>query len=140
VALFSGIFETLPASQWHAVVQFYQPHVELTDEQALSHRWAISREQPDLPSHAGKACAQLWRFSKRLREANIEDDEQRKIIQAQVHPNNHTRYRSRDGRIITVTVVRRPDPDYPKMIKALGDEMLRKHGLAPGEIKSETST
>jgi hypothetical protein len=104
-----------------AVIGLCQPHVELTAEQAVSHRLRVTRAQPHLPARAGRGFAQLYALFEEAAAIALHADDEQAFFDVIWH---HTRpatvvVNAQTGRRVTVRGARKAEPDYNKLAHAV---------------------
>jgi hypothetical protein len=112
--------ELSPTEQW-LLHNYFQPSKDLTKEQLLVHRDEITKRRPGLPQQAGRAYAKFQSAAAAWAVHAV------RARHAALAPAGRTK---RGERLISVKAVVRPEPDYPKLARALlkmaEDELAKK--------------
>lgn len=105
-------FEKLSGNDQLTLHQYFAPSKELSDDELLAHRQAVTLEEPSLPNQAGKTWARLQRI--------IAGQEAAYTYAPARHQPSRVPAGSRGKRHnIIVTSVLRPEPDVRKIAEAL---------------------
>ncbi|MFG6279580.1 hypothetical protein [Microbacterium sp. 5K110] len=87
--------------------EYFEPTMDLTDDQAIAYRQAVTAEWPNLPQRAGKAYAQFTRVIAQL------EAEPPRLKTSPKSKHRRTPY------IVRVEALARPDVDFDKLARAL---------------------
>jgi hypothetical protein len=116
------LYSILEVNQQWEVHRFYQPSKELSEEELIAHRKAITKEQPGLPAVAGRHFALLYQ-SFRVAYAYADGDEMR--FRSAISQMSRQRPPHQTGkRQVWVRAVANPEPDLAKLASALIDLAL----------------
>jgi hypothetical protein len=104
------------------VHRFYQPSKELTEEELIAHRKAVTKEEPGLPATAGQHFTLLYQ-SFRVAFEYAKGDEMR--FRRAISQMSKQRPLHQTGkRQVWIRAVANPEPDLAKLASALIDLAL----------------
>ncbi len=106
--------ELSPQEQWY-LHDYFRPSEQLSDDELLAHRKAISRQRPSLPQSAGRAFNLLVRMLQRSWSRSRRDPEARGAVA------NHAVHH------IIVRAVVQPKPDVDMYARAVVQMVMKKH-------------
>lgn len=116
------LYSILEVNQQWEVHRFCQPSKELSEEELIAHRKAVTKEQPGLPAIAGRHFALLYQ-SFRVAFEYAKGDEMR-FRRAISQMSRQRPPRLPGKRNVWVRSVANPEPDMRKLASALVDLAL----------------
>jgi hypothetical protein len=124
------IYDALSLRQYRAVMHFFNPDLELMDEEAISRRVSATHDDRSLPARAGKGFAQLYVIFREAYVAHLEQNSNPAVF-FRVLEQHARRERVPEPvmvggkpRDIRVVGYRRKDPDLQQMSRALITQAL----------------